>query len=42
MEFSEHFPLHQQPEFTAMQLREAMAERALRMLRSGTALAWSL
>ncbi|CAE6957522.1 unnamed protein product [Symbiodinium natans] len=35
MEFSEHFPLHQQPEFTAMQLREAMAERALRMLRSG-------
>ena len=36
MEFNEHFPLHDQPELSAAQLRQAMAERAMRMLRSGT------
>ena len=35
MEFSEHFPLHEQPRLAAKQLREAMADRAERMVRSG-------
>ncbi|CAE7244756.1 unnamed protein product [Symbiodinium necroappetens] len=35
VEFSERFPLHDQPELSAAQLRQEMAERALRMLRSG-------
>ena len=36
VEFSERFPLHDQPELSAAQLRQEMAERVLRMLRSGT------
>ena len=35
MEFSEHFPLHDQPLLTDTELMESMAERALRMLRAG-------
>jgi hypothetical protein len=35
MEFSEHFPLHQQPVLSAEELMESMAERGQRMLRAG-------
>ncbi|CAK9065843.1 unnamed protein product [Durusdinium trenchii] len=35
IEFSEHFPLHNQPFLTTSELMESMAERALRMVRCG-------
>lgn len=35
MEFSEHFPLHEQPKLTCHELRAAMEARALRMVQHG-------